>query len=95
MSAPIVTIREGSVANWAVRLVAAAVLAAAVLWIPTRGSAGLISTTTEALTLMCAAMALNLVLGYAGQISIGHSAFLGVGAYTTGIMVSQIGRAHV
>jgi branched-chain amino acid transport system permease protein len=91
MSAPIVTIREGSVANWAVRLVAAAVLAAAVLWIPTRGSAGLISTTTEALTLMCAAMALNLVLGYTGQISIGHSAFLGIGAYTTGILVSRWG----
>ena len=35
---------------------------------------------------MAAAMALNLLLGYTGQISIGHSAFFGIGAYTTGIL---------
>src|SRR5207245_10913114 len=28
----------------------------------------------------------NLVGGYAGQISLGHSAFLGMGAYTTGVL---------
>ncbi len=33
---------------------------------------------------MAAAMALNLLLGFTGQISIGHSAFFGIGAYTTG-----------
>lgn len=91
MSKSLITIREGGAANWAVRLVTAAVVIAALLWVPTRGDAGLISTTTEALTLMSAAMALNLVLGYTGQISIGHSAFLGIGAYTTGILVSRWG----
>ena len=61
------------------------------LWIPTKGGGSLITTSMEALTMMSAAMALNLVLGYTGQISIGHSAFLGVGAYTTGICVSRWG----
>lgn len=88
---PLFMIREGGAANWAMRISAAVLLLAAVIWIPTKGSGSLISTAMEALTMMSAAMALNLVLGYTGQISIGHSAFLGVGAYTTGICVSRWG----
>ncbi|MCB9379106.1 MAG: branched-chain amino acid ABC transporter permease [Acidimicrobiaceae bacterium] len=87
----LVTIREGSAAHWAIRIVTAVLLVAILLWVPTKGSASLITTSIEAMTLMSAAMALNLVLGYTGQISIGHSAFLGIGAYTTGIMVSRWG----
>lgn len=87
----LVSIREGGAANWALRLVAGAFILGLVFWIPTTAGAGLISTSIEALTLMSAAMALNLLLGYTGQISIGHSAFLGIGAYTTGIMVSRWG----
>ncbi|MHB8670958.1 MAG: branched-chain amino acid ABC transporter ATP-binding protein/permease [Acidimicrobiales bacterium] len=34
------------------------------------------------------AIALNLVMGYAGQISLGHFALLGVGAFTTGVLTS-------
>ena len=32
-----------------------------------------------------AAMGLNLVLGYGGMVSFGHAAFIGIGAYVTGI----------
>ena len=32
-----------------------------------------------------AAMGLNLVLGYGGMVSFGHSAFIGIGAYCVGI----------
>jgi len=43
------------------------------------------------LTLWCvyvmAGMGLNLTVGYAGQMSIGHAAFLGIGAYTAGILL--------
>jgi branched-chain amino acid transport system permease protein len=43
------------------------------------------------LTLWCvyvmAAMGLNLTVGYAGQMSIGHAAFLGIGAYTAAILM--------
>ena len=83
------TIKEGSAAHWALRLVAALIVVAIMLWIPTKGSNGLVTSATEALTLMSAAMALNLILGYTGQISIGHSAFYGTGAYVTGILVSK------
>jgi len=43
------------------------------------------------LTLWCvyvmAGMGLNLTVGYAGQMSIGHAAFLGIGAYTAAILL--------
>ncbi|HUF33883.1 MAG TPA: branched-chain amino acid ABC transporter permease, partial [Acidimicrobiales bacterium] len=35
-----------------------------------------------------AALALNLVMGYAGQISLGHFALVGVGAFTAGVLTS-------
>ena len=35
---------------------------------------------------VAAALALNLLTGYAGQISLGHYALLGVGAYTSGVI---------
>ena len=38
-----------------------------------------------------AATSLNLVLGYAGLVSFGHAAFFGLGAYVTGIMMSEGG----
>lgn len=37
------------------------------------------------------AIALNLLLGYAGQISLGHAAFFGLGAYGSGVLTSQFG----
>ena len=36
-----------------------------------------------------AALPLNLLMGYAGQISLGHAAFLGIGAFTSGIVAGQ------
>ena len=35
------------------------------------------------------ALSLNLITGFCGQISLGHSAFLGIGAYTTGFLVQS------
>ena len=37
------------------------------------------------------AIGLNILVGYTGQISLGQGAFLGVGAYATGILVKQMG----
>ena len=45
-----------------------------------------------------AATSLNLVLGYGGLVSFGHAAFFGLGAYVTGIMISEgilSGSAHL
>lgn len=38
-----------------------------------------------------AALGLNLLVGYTGQISLGHSAFVALGAYTTAILSSKLG----
>ena len=46
------------------------------------------------LTYAIAALGLNLLTGYSGQISIGHGAFFGVGAYTTAILVADHGWPH-
>ncbi|HEY8541964.1 MAG TPA: ABC transporter permease, partial [Pseudothermotoga sp.] len=37
-----------------------------------------------------AAMGLNLIMGYTGQVSIGHGAFMSIGAYTSAILVLKL-----
>lgn len=37
------------------------------------------------------ALGLNMLMGYAGQISLGHAAFYGIGAYTTAILTATYG----
>ncbi len=37
------------------------------------------------------ALGMNIITGYAGQISLGHGAFIGVGAYTCGILATKAG----
>lgn len=41
------------------------------------------------------ALGLNLLMGYAGQISLGHAAFFGIGAYTSAILTIQPIQADV
>lgn len=36
------------------------------------------------------ALSLNLLLGYTGQVSLGHSAFLGVGAFSAGYAITEL-----
>jgi branched-chain amino acid transport system permease protein len=35
------------------------------------------------------ALSLNILMGYAGQVSLGHAAFFGIGAYTSGILTQR------
>ena len=37
------------------------------------------------------AVGLNLLMGYAGQISLGHAAFFGMGAYASAILTTRFG----
>ncbi len=43
------------------------------------------------LTYILFALSLDLILGYAGIITLGHSAFFGVGAYVAGILAARLG----
>ena len=45
----------------------------------------------QAVTFAIAILGLNLVTGYSGQVSLGHSAFFGIGAYTSMILVADHG----
>src|SRR5512137_164515 len=43
------------------------------------------------LVLSLGALGLNILIGFTGQISLGHAAFMGVGAYATAILASRFG----
>lgn len=47
------------------------------------------------LVAIIAVMGLNLVTGFAGLISIGHAAFVGVGAYTVASLARTLGDSHI
>ncbi|MGX1787301.1 branched-chain amino acid ABC transporter permease [Bosea sp. NPDC055332] len=55
--------------------------------------AGWLALLTRALIFAIAALSLDLILGVGGLVSFGHAAFLGVGAYVTGIMITE-GRSE-
>jgi len=48
-----------------------------------------IGLAARILAFALAATSLNLVLGFGGMVSFGHAAFLGIGAYTTAILMQQ------
>jgi branched-chain amino acid transport system permease protein len=56
---------------------------------PTVISSFLASEWTQALVLAIAIMGLNILVGYSGQLSLGHGAFMAIGAYTSAIIVHQ------
>lgn len=89
-----VTIRENGAAHWAIRLAFLAAVAAYAVYIPTKTATGTVGQFTDAFLLIIPAMSLNLVLGYTGLVSLGHSAFFGIGAYTTAILVQDHGWGH-
>lgn len=51
--------------------------------------AGWLALLTRAMIFAIAALSLDLILGVGGLVSFGHAAFLGIGAYVTGIMITE------
>ena len=80
-------------------LAALAVLAGALPWLlQALGLDFYLSLANRIVVAAIAATSLNLVLGYGGLVSFGHAAFVGLGAYATGILVSEgvtSGWAHL
>jgi branched-chain amino acid transport system permease protein len=70
---------------------AAAVVAAALLFIPPLLPPYILSLITQALIWAMLAMSLDLMLGYTGLSSLGHAAYLGLGAYSVGILTTRYG----
>lgn len=73
------------------RIVGGIVLAVVALALPFNYNPADNQTFSQVLYLAIAAMGLNLLTGFNGQVSIGHGAFFGVGAFTTAILVSEAG----
>nr|WP_315496434.1 branched-chain amino acid ABC transporter permease [uncultured Rhodoferax sp.] len=53
------------------------------------GDSFYVTLATRILVLALAATSLNLILGFGGMVSFGHAAFVGVGAYTVGILMQH------
>ncbi len=51
----------------------------------------ILSLVIQILIAVIGSVGLNLLTGFTGQISLGHGAFLGVGAYTSGIITVKLG----
>ena len=47
--------------------------------------------TTEMIIMALFAVSLNLILGFGGMVSFGHSAFYGMGAYTVALLIKKAG----
>ena len=71
---------------------AAVVLAAAL--VPAFATDLQLFRLTNVLLYAIALLGLNILVGYNGQISLGHGAFYAIGAYTTAILVTHAGVAH-
>lgn len=65
------------------------VLAAALVVFPLVASGNLVNIGVYALIYGLAAIGLSLLMGLAGQVSLGHAAFFAVGAYTHAILVTR------
>ncbi|HEX7126260.1 MAG TPA: branched-chain amino acid ABC transporter permease [Thermodesulfobacteriota bacterium] len=72
-----------------VLLAAAAVLALAVPWLAPGGYA--LHLAIMAALYAALALSLNLLLGYAGQLSLGHVAYFGLGAYAAALANLELG----
>jgi branched-chain amino acid transport system permease protein len=73
------------------RLVGLAVVAVAAVAVPFSFPPFRVSQFTLALAYAVAALGLNLLVGYTGQISLGHGAFFAIGAYTAAIVMAKTG----
>jgi len=77
-----------STTGWIARGAVVGGLAALVLVFPLSRSGIEVNIFTEAAIYAIVGLSLNVLLGYAGQISLGHQAFVGIGAFTSAYMTS-------
>jgi branched-chain amino acid transport system permease protein len=80
--------RRMRLAAWGVVLVLAVLL-------PFYFGAYRVGQFTQAMALAIAVLGLNLLVGYSGQISLGHGAFFALGAYTSAIAISDLGVPYL
>ena len=82
-------VERGERARRTLRVVAGAVLLAAVLLFPLAAGNYPVKLLQEILIWGIFAMSLDLLMGYTGMVSFGHSAFFGVGGYVAALLLPQ------
>ncbi len=75
------------IAQWSV----AAVAALFIVVVPLTFSEYYVSILNLILIAIVGALGLNILVGYTGQVSIGHGAFMSVGAYTAANLITRLG----
>ena len=79
--------KQGMIARGIVLAAILGFVAAAPLLVP----AVQINIVSRIAVFAIVALSLNILVGYTGQVSLGHSAFLGIGAFATGFMITEAG----
>lgn len=75
----------GKVARFAVLAVVLVLVLYSPHWVPDYQ----VQIVTQAGIFAIVALSMNLLMGYAGQVSLGHAAFYGIGAFISGVTVSE------
>ncbi len=91
---PRVRWRPGT-AGMAARLTVLAVIGLIALAIPHLLDSALVNIYSRAMVYGVVALSMNILIGYAGQVSLGHQAFVGVGAFTSAYLLSRLGLPWV
>jgi branched-chain amino acid transport system permease protein len=78
--------QDSALLNTPAKKLSVLLLLAALLVLPFRISDALVLLVATAFVASIGAIGLNLVTGYAGQVSLGHAFFFGLGAYTAAIL---------
>jgi branched-chain amino acid transport system permease protein len=91
----LLSIKAGSRRHRSLRALALAVVVVVAVGLPFDSSPVVNGELTLVLVYAVAVLGLNLLVGYSGQISLGHGAFFAIGAYTAGILTVKAGAPYL
>jgi branched-chain amino acid transport system permease protein len=91
----LVRITAGSRAHLALRAGVALLVAIVVIAVPFNSNPSVNSNLTLVMSYAVASMGLGLLVGYAGQISLGQGAFFAIGAYAAAAMLAKTGLPYL
>ena len=91
----LITVERDSARHRRLKLAGLALLMLAAILVPFFFGPFRVSQFTLALIYAVAVLGLNLLVGYSGQISLGHGAFFALGAYTGAILLDRTSIPHL
>ncbi len=91
MSSPLLVVEKGAAQHKQIRFIGIGYALAIAILIPLVLEPFEIGKMNRALVMSVAILAVNLVVGFNGMLALGHSAFMGVGAFVTASMIQDEG----